>query len=195
MVMDANLTADNILIADIAQGLSQTRRWAGQGSEFYSVAQHSVLLHMVMTRDFPDQPLWALWALLHDASEAYIGDVPRPFEQLMPDYMGLEAILMDSVAEKFDLVPDIPFEVKRADHNILKDEADALFSHLPNTEWLNAGDYKGVNVRVIPWGWREARSSWLTCMKNSLTACGKRAIWLNEFGEKGTEDGKSTDNY
>ena len=59
-------------VDDIAHGLSQTCRFTGQTSEFYSVAQHSVIVsHLV-------EPPHQLGALFHDASEAMMGDIIRP---------------------------------------------------------------------------------------------------------------------
>jgi hypothetical protein len=178
--MDMNFMPEQIRIRDIAQGLSLSCRWGGQGNNFYSVAQHSVLLYDVMCTDYADQPMWGLWALLHDAAEAYIGDVPRPFKQYMPDFMQIEAMILQGVAEKFDMAPEIPFEVKRADHNIVRDEALVLFSHIENLSWLDDGGYLGVGVVVDPWSWQDARTAWLNAIKHSLRRCNLQEHWEAE---------------
>ncbi len=98
-----------IEIADIAHGLSNVCRFAGQSSEFYSVAQHSVLVSRLVS------PALAKWGLLHDAAEAYIGDMARPLKRLIPEYKKIEVGIMRAIAFRFDLGWPEPPEVKTAD--------------------------------------------------------------------------------
>src|SRR5262249_3879894 len=82
---------DDVDIEDIAHGLSMVCRFGGQCREFYSVAQHSVLMANEMCRrEAP--PEMALWGLLHDAPEAYLGDMVRPLKRSMPNYKVLEHV-------------------------------------------------------------------------------------------------------
>jgi len=83
-------TADDIHPQDIAQGLSRACRFAGQTTAFYSVAQHSVLA------SYHVPPEDALHALLHDAAEAYLGDLTGPLKRLLASY---HQALLTSAAE------------------------------------------------------------------------------------------------
>lgn len=86
---------DQIALEDIVQGLSQICRFGGQTSRFLSVAYHSV---MVARHVEPDV---AFAGLMHDASEAYLVDVPSPVKQLLSGYQEIEERLMRAIAAKF----------------------------------------------------------------------------------------------
>src|ERR1051326_3663293 len=90
---------DEIFIQDIAHSLSNMCRFAGHVKEFYSVAEHSVRVSLAC---HPDD---ALWGLLHDASEAYVVDMPRPIKRapFMHGYRLLEAKVSLAVCERFEL--------------------------------------------------------------------------------------------
>ena len=117
-----------ICIEDIAHALSNQCRFTGHTKEFYSVAQHSV--HCADLVPEEDQ----LWALLHDASEAYLADIARPvkkFTEWGSGYLEAEDKLMYAVALAFDLdcvhLPGaskaaMPPSVKKADDLMLRTE-------------------------------------------------------------------------
>lgn len=107
---------NSICIEDIAHGLSHTARFAGQLPCFYSVAQHSVLV----ANKVP--PELKLAALLHDASEAYMGDMPSPFKSLMPEFQAIEARVMEVIASKFGFKYPLERSVKYADYHLLNQE-------------------------------------------------------------------------
>lgn len=128
--------AADIAIEDIAHALSHLCRFGGHVRSFYSVAQHSVLV----SRAVP--PQYALWALLHDASEAYIVDVPTPLKTTaaMQGYRAVEAVMQRTIYQRFGLVGDEPESVHAADRALLILEAEALFT--PPAPWaaqLRAG--------------------------------------------------------
>lgn len=108
----------DIEIVDIAHSLSNMCRYAGHCKKFYSVAEHCVLL----ARFFSSDPKLALWALLHDASEAYLVDIPRPIKPYLTNYKEIEAGLMAKIAEYFQLDPVMPEIISDADKRILLDE-------------------------------------------------------------------------
>ncbi|WP_376743895.1 hypothetical protein [Ensifer canadensis] len=102
-------------ISDIAQGLSNICRYSGQCRKFYSVAEHS--LHVCETVED-----CKLEALLHDAAEAFLGDITRPLKQLLPQYKEIEANVEAAVIERFGLDPKAKTVVKLADLRVLAAE-------------------------------------------------------------------------
>lgn len=133
---------DEIHISDIAHALSNACRYAGHVRRFYSVAEHSVLL----SRHFASLPL-RKWALLHDATEAYLVDVPRPVKPFLGGYREAEDELMRVVARRFDLGGDIiPEAVKIADGRILCDEREQAMAPCA-TDWNLVGPPLGVTLR------------------------------------------------
>jgi hypothetical protein len=90
--------ADDIDPADIAHALSMLCRYGGHVERFYSVAEHCVLMSYAVP------PGYALWALLHDATEAYMGDMVRPLKRSMPEYQAAEARLSAVICDRFGLL-------------------------------------------------------------------------------------------
>ena len=118
---------DDILIADIAHALAHQCRFGGHSREFYSVAEHSVHVSKLCL------PEDAFWGLLHDASEAYLVDLPRPLK-LLPEfapYREAECRLQRAVAVRFGLPPDQPASVTEADDTMLWIEAHSLLGSMP----------------------------------------------------------------
>ena len=116
-------------LSDIAWGLAHTCRFAGQCERFYSVAQHSLI--MCDYAQVRYGPRIALYALMHDASEAYIGDMIRPLKVMMPDFQMIERRVWSVIAARFDLGPRIPPEIKALDNRILAAEKAAF---MPRSE-------------------------------------------------------------
>ena len=145
---------EDIDIRDIAHALSMQCRYAGHCLRFYSVAEHSVLLSRFLR---PEGRMLARWALLHDASEAYILDVPRPLKPFLTNYRGIEATIMDMVAKRFGLYSAMPSELKRADDRILADE---VAQNLVPLKWdYEPGPRLGVTLKF--WTPAEAERAFL----------------------------------
>lgn len=121
-------------LADIAHALSNVCRFGGHSQHFYSVAQHSVFVADYLFEIYDDRKI-ALAGLLHDASEAYLGDIPRPlkYRPEFAAYREAEATLEAMIFERFGLKGPYP-EVKKADNAILADEAKWLMGN-PGAEW------------------------------------------------------------
>jgi hypothetical protein len=107
---------ETICIEDIAHALSNLCRFAGHTKRFYSVAQHSVLCSRCVDDKF------RLQALLHDASEAYLLDIPRPIKIHLVGYKEMENRMMSLIAAKFGFTFPLEKEVKAIDQEMLEME-------------------------------------------------------------------------
>ncbi|MEJ5079819.1 hypothetical protein [Ochrobactrum sp. MYb379] len=143
--------ADEIFIEDIAHSLSMQCRFAGHCKRFYSVAEHSILL----SRQMPEK--FKLWALLHDASEAYLVDVPRTVKPFLPGYKQAENAVMAAICERFGLVNEMPTELKAADRAIIGDERSNMAPCV--AEWYSTGP--GIGARLQYWSPEKAESTFL----------------------------------
>jgi 5'-deoxynucleotidase YfbR-like HD superfamily hydrolase len=149
-----NPVPDAILIQDIAHALSNQCRFSGHSKKFYSVAQHCVLVSHVC--NFED----ALWGLLHDATEAYLVDVPRPLKQsgLFGAYIEFEGKMTLAICERFGLDPVEPVSVKRADKIMLATEARDLMAPL-RVDWTQPTE--PLPFTIEPWTPEESKERFL----------------------------------
>ncbi|WP_313135631.1 phosphohydrolase [Stutzerimonas nitrititolerans] len=117
-----------IFVLDIAHALAHLCRFNGHTSRHYSVAQHSLVVASIVPAEHK------LAALLHDATEAYVGDMVRPLKQLMPEYQQIEQRIWHAICERFDIAPELPECVKEADMLALATERAQLMPDHP-AEW------------------------------------------------------------
>jgi len=129
-----------ICIEDIAHALGNLCRFGGHTRKFYSVAEHSVLVASKVRG-----PL-KLTALLHDAAEAYLVDLPSPIKYFIPNYQDYEQNLMLTIAEKFNINFPLPMEVVNADREALEEEWGMLMDSNENAVCFpfNPGDARGI---------------------------------------------------
>jgi hypothetical protein len=151
----------SICLDDVAWGLSHTCRFAGQCAEFYSVAEHALLVATRLESLGYDRAV-CLAGLHHDDAEAFVGDVTQPLKSLLADYQKIEASVLAAIVEALDLV-ELPLEhpaVKDADSWALANEAYWLMPSRGATWWtaeLRTGSVfwpLGMRPRV-------ARAAWL----------------------------------
>ena len=143
--------ADLIDIRDIAHALALTNRWRGMSRTPLSVAEHSVRVSLICS------PKDALWGLLHDAAEAYLGDIPRPIKT--DSDKAAEAVVLEAVAKRFGLSMPIPASVHRADEVLLHTEARDLFPRPIQDEWRS--ESMAQPTRINPLDWRGAEQWFL----------------------------------
>jgi hypothetical protein len=148
---------EDVEFIDIAHALSMQCRYNGHCGRFYSVAEHCCLLaQYFMERGETDN---ARWALIHDAAEAYTGDVIRPIKLTTDLLAKAERGLLAVIAAKLDLEGDEPEEVRLADRRILLDEGYSLFPDGVADSWGLGLTPLGVQIGRL--SQREARLLYL----------------------------------
>lgn len=150
----ANPTADMVDPADIAHSLSMQCRFNGHTNRYYSVAQHCYLVaDMVPLED-------RLAGLLHDATEAYVGDMVRPLKEAMRDcaayhgttcmYEVTEQRVWEAICDRFNLSPVLPPSVKHADLAALATEKRDLMPAHPEP-WPCLAGIDPHPAYIDPW--------------------------------------------
>lgn len=123
------LMLGEVNLEDVVHGLALQCRFAGQLGRFYSVAQHSVILSkLFFEEDYP------LYALLHDADEAYLPDIPRPWKDEFPEFNKLGARVRRWVLRSIGLEGSIPKEIEEMDRDIA--HAEAHYIGPATTNWV-----------------------------------------------------------
>jgi hypothetical protein len=154
-VMDPD--PETIDIFDIAHHLALMTRFNGACRVGYSIAQHSVLC-AGRAGDYhfprPRETKLALALLMHDAAEAYVGDIIRTIKHEVPDFAVFENKVMDAINERFDLprVAEIPFfkvAVKEVDNRMLVTEKLQLMEQA--VPWPIEGMFQPYDMTIEPW--------------------------------------------
>lgn len=148
-----NPGAADIAIEDIAHGLSNICRYAGQCKHFYSVAQHAVNASFIVP------PEHAFDTLMHDTAEAFTNDIPTPLKVALPVFKQLEIRIESAMSELFGFTYPLAPEVKLADAQMLALEKEVL---LPNdkSEWemLRGVQYAHLRTLVDLSSWTPERA-------------------------------------
>lgn len=137
---------EDIRFTDIANGLARICRFNGQLDpkvEHYSVAQHSVLVSHLVPEEF------ALEALLHDAAEAYVGDMIRPLKLQDGIYRAAEARIDLAIRLKYGLPASLSPEVKLADNIMAVTERRDLLSDQIGVDWGAMPDPSPKTIRPL----------------------------------------------
>lgn len=156
-------------IVDIAHALANLCRFTGHTRTFCSVAQHSVAVSRLVPREH------ALAGLMHDASEAYLGDVSMPLKPLLPGYREIEARVHQAIFEHFGIDPVLPPEVKRADMKMLATERLRLMPDDP-TPWPCLEGIEPLSGDGEFWGPQRAEVEFLSRFSVLLRQRDERAL-------------------
>ena len=151
----ANLRPELVCIEDIAHHLALINRFTGATRVPYSVAQHCVMMSYLCTQE----ENLSLECLLHDATEAYLGDVSRPLKRQLHNYQNFEQ-KAEAVIRKALGLPgrEHPIAVKQWDNLMLVWEASELGVSIETKyEYIDVSHLS----KLTPWGWRKAESEFL----------------------------------
>jgi 5'-deoxynucleotidase YfbR-like HD superfamily hydrolase len=152
-------SVDSILIHDIAHGLSNECRYAGQCLQFYSVAQHCVLASYFVPNEL------AMEALFHDSTEAYLKDLPTWLKMLLPGYKEIEENFEIIIRTKFGLPLDERRYsnkkiIKEVDYKLLATEKRDLMPR-DGEDWVYLKDVSPMPFSIVPWSPKEAKEKFL----------------------------------
>ena len=135
---------------DIARALANQCRFGGHSRVFYSVAQHCVIVSRIVEERGGDvEDVFA--ALMHDASEAYLGDMPHPLKHrsaLGAAFRDAEAQLEVAIRDRFKIKADVP-EVKRVDRALLATERRAFSAEA--WHWPELEDVEPLDLELTAW--------------------------------------------
>jgi hypothetical protein len=153
--------SSNFTIEDVAHGLANICRYAGQCRRFYSVAEHSMLVSEIAVG-------FELEALLHDAAGAFMGDITRPLKQMLPEYKKIENEVEEAILMRFGLNAPIPTGVKDADLRVLAAEQSQIMP--PGTDdWAREQNVLPAPVIVRHLDPEQARRAFLNCYERLHT--------------------------
>ena len=154
-----------VRIEDIAHALALTNRYNGHTKFPYSVAQHCVRMAQ------PDMPGDMLMSLLHDAAEAYVGDMVHPLKRGTffvgaGSFAEIEEVVLYNIFEGLGLnytrYCNVKVETKRADRIMLATEVRTLVTgDLAYFDGYVKGE-KPLNETIGPWDWETAEQAYLT---------------------------------
>ena len=121
-------SAEMIDIVDISKGLAYKPHFGGMSPRFFSVAEHSLLVRCLLKKESDHAlPVLELAALLHDAAEAYIGDMIKPLKVHLPFYCEVENRIMKVIFDLFGLHINLIKAVKRYDLQAQEIEYNCFF--------------------------------------------------------------------
>tara|TARA_R110000796_G_scaffold164498_3_gene281357 strand:+ start:837 stop:1442 length:606 start_codon:yes stop_codon:yes gene_type:complete len=151
------ITINDISITDIAHSLSQLCRFTGHTKEFYSVAQHSVLVSDAQTTLAEKRA-----GLLHDATETYLNDLASPLKAFIKGcgYSDLEEEFHEVINDKFNVNDGMTPNIKKADLQALFTEKRDVLNN-PDSVWDWGDDIKRFDEKIIPLGPKEAKALFL----------------------------------
>lgn len=169
-----NPSPSQILIDDIAHGLAHQCRFNGQTNKFYSVAQHSVIVSSILP------PELKLAGLLHDAAEAYLGDIVQPLKELLPEFAQIESRFAKVIGDRFNVDLNHNEAIKKADLVALATERRDLMP-MEIVEWESLVGINPLIGSINPLSPEKAKAEFIDCyLKLTFKQDPKRSKRLNK---------------
>jgi hypothetical protein len=156
-------------IPAMAHALGQLARYNGHADKFYSVAEHSVLVSLLMQELRLGDPLEGL---LHDGTEAFLSDIPSPFKHRLPDWRAIEKRLDRQMREHFGLNGEKTAGCVQADWLALFIEAMQIVPGR-GEDFEDPHNFRKQAAGLRAKGWHVACNSWTD----------SRAIFMLRFQE------------
>lgn len=154
---------EDINIEDIAHSLSMQTRWMGHCKAFYSIASHSLACARIAEKELASPEIVA-WALMHDAAEAYVGDIIRPIKgylavvtpssfsapSALTPIKFIEDKLLQCIAERFLLPWPMPPDILVIDNRMLITEAQANTNYMSHEHWVHQKPWRHIKPYANP---------------------------------------------
>lgn len=156
-------TPESMRVEDIAESLAKLCRYNGHCRGFYSVAEHSVRMAWAARKCW-NSNLLTRCALMHDAAEAYTGDIPRPIKRQLGGIEELEDKIFSLIAEKFGLPSVLPSEIHDLDVLIYWRERRELMVRSPIFDSREDHDLRLFDqpfMNSFGWNWQSAKFLWI----------------------------------
>lgn len=152
---------EDVHFEDIAHALACENRFGGHLPEPYSVAQHCYHASMLVTQHLGGSTEEAMQALMHDAAEAYVKDIPRPLKTVLPEYRTIERGVWQAIATRFGIKQELTPRVKKADEWMLAIERRQLFPTSHGPLWVLGGEMDvsipEITINFMPWKMAKTR--------------------------------------
>jgi len=175
-----------ICIQDIAHALAYQCRYNGHCRQFYSVAEHSVRASVLLENKNYTTDIVAA-ALLHDAHEAYLGDVVAPLKTLAAineGFQNLADAIDAAIGEHFLIPPHLfkHFGVVWADHTLLATELRDLFGDLARN--FSVPGVTALDTKIVPVSPDQAEALFLERFKAVFSSRSHELLVRWGLGEK-----------
>lgn len=153
----------------MAHSMAQTARYRGNADDFYSVAEHSVLVAALMRDVVGGDPFEGM---LHDATESVLPDVSAPFKQLLPDLRAIEKVLDKDIRKTFGLTLEKTKEATTADWLALFIETAEIVPER-GADFVDPYDLRQEALKLREGGWKLLRLDWKAA----------KAYWLGAYDQ------------
>lgn len=162
---------EDVNIEDIAHALSMLCRFGGHCLRFYSVAEHSIHIARWLYPRYGARV--ALCGLMHDATEAYVTDVPRPLKPFLMGYKQIEKDNWLAIASALDLPAVLPDAVKDADTRALSEEARQNMAPCV-AEWATVEEPLGFQIEF--WDSEQSELEFLAAFRELTEASAQMGV-------------------